>query len=97
MNPTTGQCMAGSFQSHKADDLSIKVGTLQGLASFGEMYPQEDGWIELSNGAHICWIPPWARKAFSLPTHSLVASPHQTYALDFSNFLYGELWVSCWK
>ena len=96
-NAPSGQCIAGTFQGHRANDLSMKVLTLPGLASFGEMYQQEDGWIELSNGACFCWIPSWARTAFYLPVHSLVISRHQTYKLDFGNFLYGESWISCWK
>ncbi|KAF8416284.1 hypothetical protein L210DRAFT_3540220 [Boletus edulis BED1] len=45
----------------------------------------------------LCWIPSWARSSFSLPLHTLVLSSNVTYKLDFSNFLYGESWASCWK
>ena len=82
---------------HNADDLAIKVSTLPGLASISEIYQKEDGWIELSNGAGFCWIPPWGRNAFYLPIHSLVISQHQPYKLDYSNSVYGKSWVSCWK
>jgi WD40 repeat protein len=44
---STGQCVAGPFWGHKADhhELSIE----DALASFREMYQQEDGWIKLYN------------------------------------------------
>jgi WD40 repeat protein len=44
---STGQCVVGPFWGHEADhdDLSMK----DALASFREMYQQEDGWIKLSN------------------------------------------------
>jgi hypothetical protein len=61
------------------------------------MNQQEYGWIELSNGACFCWIPPWARRDFYLPIHSLIMSPRQPYKPDYGNFMYGESWVSCWK
>ena len=96
-NPTTmaGQCIAGPFQDHKADDLSVKDGLTS--LKFREICQQQDGWIELSNGACFCWIPPWARHDFYLPIHSLIISPRQPYKPDYSNFVYGESWVSCWK
>ena len=94
-NPTTGQCIAGPFQGNKADDLSVK----DGLTSFKfrEMCQQKDGWIELSNGACFCWVPPWGRHVLYLPINSLIISPCETYKPDYSNFLHGESWVSCWK
>jgi len=75
----------------------ITVSTSPGLDSSGEIYQQEDGWMELFNGACLCWIPSWGRNACYLPIHTLVISGRQTYQPDFTNFLYGESWVSCWK
>ncbi|KAG8215380.1 WD40-repeat-containing domain protein [Butyriboletus roseoflavus] len=87
----------GSHIVSGSADFSIKVWALQDLILFGEMHQQEDGWIELSDGACFCWIPSWARHAFYLPVHTLVTSSHHTYKFDFSDFLYGESWVLCWK
>ena len=73
-NPTTCQCVAGPFWGHEADHDDLSIGN--GLASFREMYQQNDGWIKLSNGTCFRWIPPWARHAFYLPFRSLIISEH---------------------
>ena len=98
-NPTTGQCMAGPFLGHNAHFITVLTPSVEGPASFmaQKMYQQADGWIELSNGACFCWVPPWGRNGFCLPIHSLVISEHEPYQLDCMNFMYGDSWISCWK
>ncbi|KAG6377914.1 WD40-repeat-containing domain protein [Boletus reticuloceps] len=87
----------GRYIVSGSEDCSIKVWESQALDSVREICYQENGWIELSDGACLCWIPSWARSSFSLPLHTLVLSSNETYKLDFGNFLHGESWASCWK
>ena len=89
---STGQCVAGPFWGHEADYDDLSIG--DGLASFREMYQQNDGWIKLSDGTCFRWIPPWARHAFYLSFRSLIISEHRFYKHDYSHF---ESWVSCWN
>jgi len=94
-SPDGSHIVSGSW------DKTIGVWNLApGLASFTKekMHQTADGWIELSNHAYFCWVPPWGRIGFCLPVNSLILSgQYEPYYPDFTDFVCGDSWVSCWK
>ena len=106
-NPTTGQCIAGSFHSH-TEALSVAYPPDGGHIISGSRDKTIRVWnpttdqctagpfqgYKANDLSTKAWAPPSARHGFYLPILSLIISPRQPYKPDFTSFAYG---VSRWE